>query len=144
MKLKERFNLLAPCGIDCGICELYLCRDNKELLDSLISKGIPGDKLPCPGCRAVKGHCPVLPSTCETYKCIRLQHLGFCFECDEFPCLKLHPAADRANILPHNLKIYNLCQLQNLGPEEFIALAKENKKRYYEGKMKVGHGPELV
>jgi hypothetical protein len=105
MKLRERFNLLAPCGIDCGICELYLCRDNPQLLDALISKGMPADKL---------------------------------------PCLKLHPAADGASILPHNFNIYNLCQFQNLGPEEFIERAKENEKRYYEGKMKVGKGAELT
>jgi len=143
MKLRERFKLLAPCGIDCGICELYLCRDDQALMDSLVSRGIKAEDLPCPGCRAVKGRCPVLPSVCQTYLCVKSQHLDYCFECDSFPCLKLHPAADRAAILPHNLKIYNLCQLQNLGPEEFIERAKENKRRYYEGKMRVGQGPEL-
>jgi len=143
MKLYQRLKLLAPCGIDCGICELYTAGDDQQLRDELVLKGIPGDKLPCPGCRAVKGRCPVLPKKCETYSCVKSRDLDYCFECEEFPCIKLHPAADRASILPHNLKIYNLCQLMNLGPEEFIEQSPINKKRYYSGKMSVGKGPEM-
>ena len=39
-KMKDRLNLVAPCGIDCGICELYLSRDNQQIREALISKGI--------------------------------------------------------------------------------------------------------
>jgi len=142
MKLYQRMKLLAPCGIDCGICELHVCKDDAVLQDQMISKGIPKDKIPCAGCRAVKGRCPVLPSTCSTYKCVKGKQLDYCFECDEFPCIKLHPVADKANHLPHNLKIYNLCQLMNQGPEAFIEMSPENKQRYYNGEMKIGQGPE--
>lgn len=143
MKLYQRMKLLAPCGLDCGICELYLCKDDPQLQDQLVSKGVPADKIPCPGCRAIKGLCPVLTKACKTYECLKSKELDYCFECEEFPCIMLHPAADKADIMPHNLKIYNLCQLMNMGPETFIELSSENKKRYYSGKMKLGHGPEV-
>ena len=41
MNTPERLNLVAGCGIDCGICELYICKDNPQLIDELAAKGIP-------------------------------------------------------------------------------------------------------
>ena len=143
MKLYQRMRLLAPCGIDCGTCELYLCKDDRNLFEELVRRDIPEEKLPCPGCRAVKGNCPELSSTCQTFACVKNRELDYCFECDEFPCMRLHPAADRAHQLTHNLKIYNLCQLMNQGPEAFIELSPENRLRYYKGKMMIGRGPEI-
>lgn len=65
----ERVNLVAPCGIDCGICELYLCKDHKDLYNHLLSKGFPATKIPCKGCRNIEGYCPVIP---ENVKLIRV------------------------------------------------------------------------
>jgi hypothetical protein len=135
--------LLAPCGIDCGICELHTISEEDELFKDLVEMGIAENKLPCPGCRAVKGKCPALSNTCETYLCLKDHDLDYCFECDEFPCVKLHPAMDRSSLHPHNLKIYNLCQLMNKGPEAFISESPGYKKRYLDGKVTVGKGPEV-
>jgi hypothetical protein len=55
----------------------------------------------------------------------------------------LHPSADRANVLPHNLKMFNLCTIKNKGIDAFIASYPESKRRYYQGKMEVGKGPKL-
>lgn len=70
MNQQERLALVAPCGIDCGICELYICKDNSEIYNYLLSKGIPKESLPCLGCRKMEGRCPVITKTCETYNCI--------------------------------------------------------------------------
>ena len=43
---KERINLAAPCGIDCGVCELNMSKDNPQLIDVLVSMGIPRKKFP--------------------------------------------------------------------------------------------------
>ena len=43
--MENRINLVAPCGIDCGICELYMSRNNPQLMDYLVSKGIPRDRM---------------------------------------------------------------------------------------------------
>ncbi len=143
MLTKERINLVAPCGIDCGICELYVCKDNAHLQNALVEKGIPMEKLPCPGCRAIEGVCPVIGSTCETYQCAAARKAEYCFSCEDFPCTKLHPAAHRAEVLPHNLKIFNLCTIQRIGVEAFIEKSTEIKKRYFTGKMAIGRGPQL-
>lgn len=139
----ERKALVAPCGIDCGICEANICRDNQQLLAYLTSRGIPGEKLPCKGCREEKGHCPVIAAQCETYVCATEKGIEFCYECSSFPCTKLQPSADRADVLPHNTKVFNLCTIQRAGIEGFIGKSSEIKERYYRGKMEVGKGPQM-
>ncbi len=141
--MQERKKLVAPCGIDCGICELYMSRDNQQLMDYLLVKGIPKEKLPCDGCRSINGNCPVIPCQCDTFKCAETNKVDFCFECDEFPCSKLAPAVDRADTLPHNIKLFNLCMIKKSGLEDFIKKSLEIKQTYYKGKMEVGKGPNL-
>ncbi len=143
MTSMERIKLVAPCGIDCGICELYACRDNHELFNRLVERGMPKDKLPCDGCRPMYGECPVIGGTCETYKCFSERNIESCSDCPEFPCLKLHPAANRAEVLPHNMKVFNLCTIKRIGLEAFIEKSSEIKKRYYAGRMAIGKGPQL-
>jgi hypothetical protein len=144
MATRERLGLVAPCGIDCGVCELNTCKDNPRLTDLLVSRGIPREKLPCSGCRSMEGRCPVISGTCETYACVSERKLEFCFECGDFPCSRLSPAADRADVLPHNMKVFNLSTIRRLGVEGFVNESAAIKRRYYEGKMEVGRGPRLA
>jgi hypothetical protein len=143
MQTNVRQNLVAPCGIDCGICELYTCKDNPQLLNYLVSTGIPKENLPCAGCRSIEGNCPVIKGKCDTYSCIQQNRIDFCHECNDFPCPKLNPAADRADILPHNTKVFNLCTIKNTGIENFIKKSADIKLKYYKGKMMVGKGPQI-
>jgi len=143
METQERLDLVAPCGIDCGICELYTCKDNAQLFDQLVAKGISKDIIPCNGCRPTNGKCPLISKTCDTYNCISEKKLNFCYECGEFPCNTLHPSADRASTLPHNMKMYNLCTIKKDGLEKFVEKSSEIKKRYYAGKMAIGKGPQI-
>ncbi|MBN1500847.1 MAG: DUF3795 domain-containing protein [Spirochaetes bacterium] len=140
--MTDRTKLVAPCGIDCGICELYESRNNSKLMDYLISKGIPQNVLPCDGCRNIEGKCPVIQGDCATFECVKEKGISFCYECSDFPCTKLAPSADRANILPHNMKVYNLCSIRRDGVEKFAEKSSEIKKTYYEGKMEIGNGPK--
>ena len=143
MKSNERISMVAPCGIDCGICELHICKDNPRLYDQLITRGIPKDKIPCAGCRNIEGMCPVHPTKCATYTCVTERKVDFCYECSDFPCEKLQPAADRAEILPHNTKVFNLCTIKNFGLEHFLKKSGEIKLKYYKGKMGIGEGPQI-
>lgn len=140
--MDDRLKMAAACGLDCGICELYLSRNNQQLLDYLISAGIPVEKLPCDGCNNIEGSCPVLETECATYKCASQQGFPFCFECSDFPCINLAPAADRADILPHNMKVFNLCTIKKDGIKGFIAKSSEIKELYHKGKMVIGEGPK--
>ena len=139
----DRLSLVAPCGIDCGICELYTCRENARLFSALTARGIPQEKIPCDGCRAIGGNCPVIPEECETYHCVQEKKVEFCYECSDFPCEKLHPSSKRADVLPHNMKVYNLCTIKRVGVEDFVAKSSEFKKRYYAGIMEIGKGPQI-
>ncbi len=143
MITEERLELVAPCGLDCGICELYLCKDNTQLYNVLVEKGVPKEKIPCKGCRSIKGNCPGIRSTCETYQCIVQNKIEFCSDCTEFPCVKVHPSANRADTLPHNMKVFNLCTMKRIGLAAFVEKSLEIKKRYFMGKMEVGKGPQL-
>lgn len=142
-KINERLSMVAPCGIDCGICELHLVSETDELYQSLLQRGIPKEKLPCPGCRAVEGNCPVKPTVCNTWTCVKENELEFCSACTDFPCNRLQPAADQANILPHNLKVFNLCLINQIGIKAFTERSAEIKLKYYLGKMEIGNGPQL-
>jgi hypothetical protein len=140
----DRSRLAAPCGIDCGNCALHLSGDDQALMVRLVSRGIAAEKLPCAGCRDVQGNCPVLGETCATYQCADQAGVTFCFECGEFPCAKLNPAADRAATLPHNLKVFNLCAIRRLGVDAFVAQSAEIERTYFDGKMAIGSGPQLT
>ncbi len=141
--MNDRESLVGTCGLDCGICELYQTRDNPQLLERMVQSGIPREKLPCPGCRSVHGLCPVVDGTCETYSCTMNAGVEFCFECADFPCNKLQPSAHRAEVLPHNMKVFNLCTIKRDGVAAFIAVSGGIKLRYYKGQMAIGKGPQV-
>ena len=143
MKTMEDFTLVGPCGIYCGDCEAYKAKDNPVLMEYLVSRGFKKEDLPCPGCRPNSGNCIVIADTCETYTCVTEHKVDFCFDCEEFPCFKLNPSSDRANILPHNMKVFNLCCIKQQGIEKFLEKHSEIKQRYYEGKMVIGKGPQI-
>jgi hypothetical protein len=144
MPTNERLRLVAACGIDCGNCSLNMCKDDPALLDRLVERGIPREKLPCAGCRDVSGDCPVISSKCETYECVGQKAVDFCYECSDFPCSKLCPSSQRADVLPHNLKVFNLCTIERVGVEGFVKLSGDLERLYFKGKMEIGKGPRLA
>jgi len=139
----EVFKLTAACGLYCGECECYKAKDSTPLLNHLVSLGIKADRLPCPGCRMLEGDCPVIGEKCQTYRCATDKKVDFCFECADFPCEKLNPAADRAGGIPHNLKVYNLCYIKQRGLDKFVDEAGYIKEKYFKGKMLIGQGPQM-
>ena len=129
MNIKERMldyhQMTAPCGLDCFNCANYLASENEEARKKLERdtrlNGIPVEVMLCQGCRNQKG---VLDShrlffkrsePCYVYKCTRERNINFCYECVDFPCNHLHPYADRATMVPHNTKIFNLCMIKKMG-----------------------------
>jgi len=132
-------HMTAPCGLACFNCVVYLAKDNPELR-TLVSKqfGIPPEEVNCPGCREVKGKCPVIPAECSVYPCAEKHAVKFCCDCPDFPCDNLHPYADQADKLPHNTKLYNLCLIKKLGVGEWAKTkAAQVKKTYFQDKWKL-------
>ena len=143
MSSNERLSLVAPCGIDCGNCSLNMCKDDPAMIDRLVARGIPREKIPCAGCRNIAGDCPVISGNCETYACVVAKAVEFCHECGEFPCAKLCPSSQRADVLPHNVKVFNLCTIARIGVEGFVKVSADIERRYFKGKMEIGKGPQL-
>jgi hypothetical protein len=75
--------LIAPCGIYCGLCSSYLACVNK-----VPRKG--GKFTYCAGCRPRDKQCAFLKKQCE-----RLQKhaVQYCFECPTYPCERLEHVA---------------------------------------------------
>lgn len=133
--------MVAPCGTYCGDCAAHKVKDVPSLKEPLTRVGWNGAI--CEGCRALKGCCQFVNGTCETYSCVAGRGLDFCFECPEFPCEKLNPAADRADVLPHNIKLFALCYIKQHGVDKWKEITPEIKQKYFRGDMKIGKGPQL-
>ena len=134
--------LTAPCGLDCFNCGGYEGNVTEEykLRVSELWK-IPLEETPCKGCRDEKGNCKwVSDKPCATWNCVQEKGLTYCHECADFPCKLLMPTQQGADY-PHNMKVYNLCRMKLVGIDKWIEEASEIRKRYYQGKFKVGRGP---
>lgn len=130
--------LTAPCGKDCFNCPLYIGEENRENRQNFLKRNnIPEDKFQCNGCRPNNGYCPGLEilgidGHCKTYACIQSEGVEFCFECDEFPCIRLQPVSDKAERVPHALKIFNLCMIKKMGIEKWASQhSKKILNQYY-------------
>ncbi len=77
--------LIAPCGMNCGICSGYLASKY-----DVKNKGI---KMPyCIGCRPRDKKCAFLKKRCDLLLQGKVQ---YCYECDDFPCLRLQHIDER-------------------------------------------------
>lgn len=106
-----RHELIAPCGLDCRLCQRY----NRS-------------KNPCPGCRG--DDCLKLPSclNCKIKNClVAKQKIKFCSECNEYPC-KWVKALDKRYRKSYGISaIDNLNHIRAFGLEQFV---KEHEKNW--------------
>ena len=108
--------LIAPCGMNCGVCSGYLALKN-----DIRSKGVG---MPyCAGCRPRDKQCAFLKKRCSRLMSGRVQ---YCYECDEFPCRNLQHIDKRYRTLYRMSMIENLECIRENGIEAF--LEKEEKK----------------
>lgn len=137
-------NLTAPCGVDCFNCGAYEGNIN-DALRKLISEisGKDPSKVHCGGCRNMNGSGLPMAEKCATFECIHNNNVDFCYECSNFPCNKYSPCLDKANFTPHNLKIYNLCRIKNIGLDRWASEAKSIREKYYRGKFIPGDEPTI-
>jgi hypothetical protein len=72
-------DLIAPCGMNCGICKTYLA----------YSRNVPYEKgkvAHCQGCIIRNKNCAFIKRDCEK---IRKKEYRFCYECPDMPCENL-------------------------------------------------------
>jgi hypothetical protein len=125
----DYLQLTAPCGLDCFNCHFYLAHHDQAAKSTLETysrlMGLPLEVMLCRGCRDQQGVIKLhqvtfnrpAPEPCRVYACTAGRGLDFCHACQDFPCDHLHPCADRADKVPHNTKVFNLCLIKKMGVE---------------------------
>lgn len=100
-----RPDLIAPCGMNCGLCMCFLREKNT-----------------CAGCRAGDDGKSKSVLACTIRKCEtpRSNKSGFCYECDVFPCARLRRLDVRYQTKYHMSMLDNLKSLRELGIEAFV------------------------
>lgn len=106
MAAVNKTSLIAPCGMNCGICLGYLREKNK-----------------CPGCRGIDIDQPGYCLRCRIKNCERLRKTkpGFCFQCEKFPCARLKQLDKRYRTRYGMSMLENLEDIRRLGIRKFLA-----------------------
>jgi hypothetical protein len=109
MKMVE-FNpaLLAPCGMNCGVCYVYLRK-----------------KKPCLGCRgedlAKPDHC----RKCNIKTCAAERGVALCVDCADFPCVIIK-RLDKSYRLRYQVSLIdNARRLKAVGAPQFLSEEKD-------------------
>jgi hypothetical protein len=108
--------LIAPCGMNCGVCVSYQAMKN-----DLKQKGFA--KKYCPGCRPRGKNCTFMSKQCSL---VGKGLVRFCFECGSFPCNRLKDIDERYRTKYHMSMIENLEFIKEQGIDKF--LEKEEEK----------------
>jgi hypothetical protein len=103
--------LIAPCGMNCGLCMAYQRERNK-----------------CAGCRIIDRNKPKTRINCKIKICSHHKDKNaFCFKCDSFPCSILQKLDKRYRTKYNMSMIANLEDIKKIGIEKFV---KNEKKKW--------------
>ena len=97
-------SLIAPCGMNCGICKVYL-----------------RDRNTCNGCRGDNQHKAHHCITCSIKNCELLSKTstGFCYDCMKYPCTRLKNLDTRYRLKYRMSMLDNLENIKVEGLEKF-------------------------
>jgi hypothetical protein len=103
-------SLIAPCGMNCGICMAYLRVKNH-----------------CPGCRGddTKKQISALRCIIKNCETPKVNKSGFCYECEKYPCRRLKDLDKRYRTKYRMSMIENLEAIKSDGLAAFVATEKE-------------------
>ncbi|MGJ7922155.1 DUF3795 domain-containing protein [Neobacillus sp. LXY-4] len=107
--------LIAPCGMNCGICVSYLA-----MKYDLKKQGFR--KSYCPGCLPRRKNCTYMKKQCDL---LGKGLVRFCYECVDFPCKRLKALNQRYCTKYHMSMIENLEFLIENGMERFLEKEEE-------------------
>jgi len=112
-----KIELIAPCGMNCGICSSYLA-----LTYDIKQKNI---RIPyCSGCRIRNKQCSFIKKRCDK---LLNNKIKYCFECEDFPCKRLQDLDKRYRTYFKMSMIENLQNIKKQGIEKFL---RQQKKKW--------------
>jgi hypothetical protein len=103
-------NLIAPCGMNCGLCVSYLGMKN-----DINKKGFK--RVYCEGCLPRGKNCLHMGDVCQV---LGKGLVRFCYECKDFPCKRLKSLDKRYRTKYHMSMIENLTAIKEHGLESFL------------------------
>jgi len=95
--------LIAPCGMNCGVCMAYLREKNH-----------------CPGCNYPDDDKSVSVLRCIIKNCETAKKVKFCYKCEKYPCTRLKNLDKRYRTKYHMSMIENLENIKKLGIRQFV------------------------
>ncbi|MFX0021580.1 MAG: DUF3795 domain-containing protein [Candidatus Hermodarchaeota archaeon] len=129
---KVNNDLLAPCGLYCGVCAIHIAdrENNLKFKNILVDVYKPfsetTDDIKCTGCMSenqedIFGYC----KTCPIRECVLKKGYYSCNQCDDFPCKYI----DRFPI-PVGKKVIlrAIPRWKEIGTEKWV---EEEEKRYH-------------
>jgi hypothetical protein len=109
-EMKFTRKLIAPCGINCGVCLGYLREKNR-----------------CHGCREAEQNEPATRYNCVIRNCKKRGEFCSPKECDNFPCARLKRLDKRYRERYDMSELENLKMIREEGIEAFL---KDQEKKY--------------
>jgi hypothetical protein len=116
--------LIAPCGINCGVCIAYLREKNK-----------------CCSCISLNSNKPTYCSKCRIKFCDEhdKSEFTYCYDCRRFPCAKVKRLDKRYVEKYHLSLITNSTLISKYGFDEFINSENEKWKCKHCGEVLCVH-----
>ena len=122
--------LLAPCGLYCGVCSIYIAhRDDNQKFKQLLMKVYKpfvkdANDIACTGCLSDGIVFPVC-QVCSIKKCCKEKNIEGCHQCDDFPCkfIENFPIPVGKKVIMRAIPTW-----RELGTEKFV---EEEEKRYH-------------
>jgi hypothetical protein len=119
-KFERKFSkeLIAPCGMNCGICKAYLAYSRDAYRKRFKT-------VHCMGCRSRNKMCFYVRKHCAK---IRNNKIKFCFECEGFPCDRIKTLDKRYRTRYGMSMVENLKEIKEKGMEKFLKKQREKYK----------------
>jgi len=127
---KIKKELLAPCGLYCGVCSIYIAhKDNNQKFKQVLLKAYGPfakkvEDLQCTGCLS-DGIVFKFCQTCPIKSCAKEKEIEGCYQCEEFPCemIERFPIPVGKKVILQDIPAW-----RKLGTEKWV---EEIEKRYH-------------
>lgn len=121
-KYSRTYTTLSLCGLNCGLCPMYHMKSESR----------------CPGCGG-PGH-----QSCSFKTCASLHgNVEYCFECEEYPCVRYKGITDYDSFISHKNMLTNFQKIQAHGLKAYqaeldkkVEILSELLKGYNDGRRK--------